>query len=113
MSNVEVALTVVSVVVAVFTLIYTLVRAWERAVIKEVNRESNQNQIISEISQSLEGEMEKVKELNLKMEDLRDGAHESDVKISEMKAIQNHMLTAVMSIESDIKELISIVGRGG
>ena len=98
--------------VVVITGIVTILRHYKKAAVQGSIKETKQGAKIKEIELSLNSEIDRVKAIETKLEGLRDSIHDNDLKLSELKAIQSTMREAQLNIESDIKELISLVGRG-
>lgn len=105
-------LTVVVLLITIFGFILGKVKSYKDSALKEVGREVEQNSRITALEGSIEEELEKVKALETKLGDLRDSLHNKDIQLSELKTIIELLKDAQLGIESDIKELISIVGRG-
>ena len=108
----ETVLKVAASLVVVTTFIITILRSYRKSAVQDSIRETEQNLQIKEIEISLNSEIDRVKGIEGKLEVLRDSIHGNDLKLSELKAIQSTMREAQLNIESDIKELISLVGRG-
>jgi septal ring factor EnvC (AmiA/AmiB activator) len=102
-------------VVLVFTLggiVLSFLRRRKDEASKETEERLSQDNKITALEKSIALEVDRVKKLEEKLEALKEGVHNNDLKLSEISAIIVLFKEAQVSIESDVKELISLVGRG-
>ena len=105
-------LTIIALVITIMTYILNRVKAARNEDLLEALAKSQQDSRIELLENRIQEEIEKVKTLEDKLEKLEESLHNKDVKLSELAAIIGLLKESQFSIESDIKELISLVGRG-
>jgi peptidoglycan hydrolase CwlO-like protein len=111
MPSVEViitTLTILTLLAGLYAFLSARVRSYKEETIKEVDQVAK----ITELEKSKDAISLKVRDLEEKLEGILESSHLKDVKLTELTTTVRILKEALITIESDIKELISMVGRG-
>ena len=104
--------TIVASSVAILAYVLGKVKAARDEDLSEALVRNQQGRRIDLLENRIQEEIDKVVALEGKLEELKESLHLKDVKLSELVAIIDMLKESQVSIESDIKELILLVGRG-